>query len=1374
MKKQLLFLPVFLLGTLGSPAQTTEWSNPSTLSCKNLSGKEVSIHASLEIKKLQSKGEKPEDGNTKILFRADNVWERHFGYKMYYQMLLDADAEALGTGNPWNPSFGFPAMGTDEEAYALAEYKIPANSSPDMEHPTGLAGDCDSLEVPAGIYDIAIIVPDTSANHRYWCNQGFFDDFVLEEGAVYEFHVADMDGYDQCFVTADVPDDLALLRLSSPISGADLGSQEHLVVEICNNGDYLVPASSASLRCSVDGKEAFEEDLPIEIPIGDTLEYTLSTPVDLSTIGEHRIHLELIYDQDGLLSNNTLETTVEKLQAVETLPYVQDFSSPDDAWTIYDFLDDLSVWTHNAQEGYTAPGCMYDLMPANGGSDDWLISPPIQLEAGEAYMTFYYRSGHARYPASLEVWFGPSLDRSEMQLQTAQTAWTTEWVLLPVNVQVPESGTYHFAIRNTTGQDMTDLSIDDVTIDQGSFTGIPDISVDRIILPVAGCGLENTAISAVLSNHGSEPIGSFELEYSINGGEALSHSFNDLPIGATRTFTFPQAADFSEPGRYDIVLKARCTGPDTEENLDDNTDSAFTTHFEPATLPYTSNMDAGEWVPTVPGTWQIEDGSVSMQSGEGFLISRCIHLEAGQHRFSYTTNTPLWLSPSSWQIAYGLSGSAPESHDSICSVEEEFALRPGVVSREFLFEVEEAGDYTFSFDVSSVDFSLLEVRIEAVLEHDIRLESIVTDLARMIPAGQTGGRTDWELRIANRGLAYENAVKAEIRKESDTLKSIDSLSLDPQSDTLFHLDFLLPILEAGKHVFEASVSVPYDDLVPEDNSLAVEVIASDSTFAFDNEEEVLLGQDDGLASPSANSIGIWYELLAQDTLTSVSIGFGKGRDIPFGLAVHKMGKSREGEDSLCMLMFEKVLQRGTGGEYTCFPINPVVMEPGRYFIEVQQLGSDPILLGHDNNPAGICYMALNTNLLSEMEDLGYVAIRANFGHPRMIGKDAAVRSLALQKTEGLFTANEAVRAEVANFGCEDLVDQTVLCLVDNKEYRLTIPLLKANTTSTVEFQVDLSQAGTRQIQVSIPLEGDADESDNQKSASVESWPPADPYKLDFEYCEDFSISDFQPAWTTVDGDNASVYSLAVLETITYPNMSGRFAYMAFNPSQTNPIIWLEDDPSFNAGFAPYAGNRYGVSFQSAAEQNDDWLISPKLRVGKGSEFVFHVSYPMEGLGVPEFQAYVSTTGNNPEDFEPLGDKMTAPAGIWEEIRLSLDEYAGQEIHVAIRCVSTLALMFMVDDLEVTKASSNEQEDLALNLHLYPNPARDFIQISTSASGIHMEQVEIFSIQGTRLFASDGNLHQEYFRYDTSGLDSGIYFARVRTNLGTATLKFIVL
>ena len=154
-------------------------------------------------------------------------------------------------------------------------------------------------------------------------------------------------------------------------------------MEICNNGDYLVPSSSASLRCSVDGKEAFEEDLPIEIPIGDTLEYTLSTPVDLSTIGEHRIHLELIYDQDGLLSNNTLETTVEKLQAVETLPYVQDFSSPDGAWTIYDFLDDLSVWTHNAQEGYTAPGCMYDLMPANGGSDDWLISPPIQLEAGE-------------------------------------------------------------------------------------------------------------------------------------------------------------------------------------------------------------------------------------------------------------------------------------------------------------------------------------------------------------------------------------------------------------------------------------------------------------------------------------------------------------------------------------------------------------------------------------------------------------------------------------------------------------------------------------------------------------------------------------------------------------------------------------------------------------------------------------------------------------------------------------------------------------------------------------------------------------------------------------------------------------------------------
>jgi hypothetical protein len=96
--------------------------------------------------------------------------------------------------------------------------------------------------------------------------------------------------------------------------------------------------------------------------------------------------------------------------------------------------------------------------------------------------------------------------------------------------------------------------------------------------------------------------------------------------------------------------------------------------------------------------------------------------------------------------------------------------------------------------------------------------------------------------------------------------------------------------------------------------------------------------------------------------------------------------------------------------------------------------------------------------------------------------------------------------------------------------------------------------------------------------------------------------------------------------------------------------------------------------------NNDWLILPKKRVVTGTVFKFWAKSVRSPL-IERFKVAVSTTGTNPADFTVIsaGNYIQAPT-TWTEFTYNLNAYAGQEVHVAIICVSENAFMFMVDDI----------------------------------------------------------------------------------------------
>ena len=1317
-----------------------------------------------------------------------------------YQMYFDFDANTYGVFFPtvtdlrtWVESGVIPA-----DTLAQFENVIPQNASGDPADRLWLGnGEESSIELNPGTYDylIANLLDYSQDGMGTWVNMaqgdGFEggDDFFFAAGVEYVFSVTVIEGewgaWESVQLSLAAPVDMALTAIHAPQTGEDLGSEE---VRISLKNEGMEPISIFKVFYQVDEQSEVEEPLSLSEPLepGDSIEYAFVTKADFSAGGWHTLTARVDAENDALSTNNGLEMRVFNALPL-SVPVSWGFETEErfKEWRVIDANQDAYSW------GWGNPGIqLYN--GEESENNDWIISQsPVFLSKGEAYMHFMYKSSPYALE-SLEVLCGTSPDTGSMnRLLLLEDVLTTAETFQSVNFDVPEDGNYYFAFRSCSKAGYM-LDIDDINVNTGTFVGTPDLSLSAIEMPASVCGLgdaEPVVIS--LYNSGTADIQQFELTYTVNGKDSASRVFDDTVLmGRTRDFAL--YLDFSQEDTYEVsvtgeVLEADGGNLESDTTLDDNRISGKVTHFSPATLPYHTDMsveeDRVQWY-IEEDAWYYDgyyDFAMNARS-VGTIVSRCISMEEGKsYRIGYHLRAGMVLFDAyfdSYTILIGISGTARNTWDTLVSYMDVYTNEVYGLE-EIVFECPESASYSLAFvaETDPWNLSLKDFSVEEVFDHDVRVTGVRSSYLGISTPAHFAAFPAFNVDVENRGLNDEASVTVSLLHDGKSLGESGSVSVPVDSVRTAFVQGRMAQPSVGDMLsLELSASLGAEDQNADNNAMVFAFNVTDSVFAFDSIRE---NPVDGLGV-EGYVMGNVFSIPVADTLTGVSVSwydltvmglmFDYPESFPVVLEIYPVDLQA---GTVGAPIVEQEYERFLAGGFRDIAISDLYLDAGSYFIGLRQTGEELMGIGYDQNPQGLFYVVDNGVALP-MTGNGNLGIRAIFGHDAQLStRDVAVTEITKPAMdEGLFTANETIEFIVKNWGTETVSAPVSLQVSGQLTGTATVELAPY-ASDTVSFVADLSKVGELyEIAAFSNLDGDENRANDTCYRYVLSQEALDPYVMDFENCPDFAEDHFNPAWTSVDGDGQRIGGFA---NYSFPTEMSPRGFIAFNPSETQPSMMSD----FGSIIAPHGGDRYGASlFLYSGGAVNDWLISPKLKLpttGCKMEFYVKSLQQTQTGGLEQYKVLYSETDVELGSFMAIGDVREAPATDWEKVEVDLTEIAGKEgkeIYLAIQCITADGAMFMIDDISITKPTANEgMTDVASTLSLYPNPATDVLTIASYAGSIR--QVAIMNLSGAEIYCSSASLDTPEFRYHVSGLASGMYFARVVTENGTALLKFVV-
>ena len=213
-----------------------------------------------------------------------------------------------------------------------------------------------------------------------------------------------------------------------------------------------------------------------EATAATTFEESIAAPTEIT-----QYYYTVEADAEGALSAVATSNIVTLGSIVP--PYSNDFDDDSalSGWTIIDANNDgrkWSIYDHKARMSYNSSKAM----------DDWMITPPLQLEAGKAYQVSFKASANGTsFPERLEVKWGSA----------ATAAGMTETILAPTMLSskdmedftefiVPEAdGVYYIGFHGISDEDMYYLYVDDFSISAGMATTSPGAVTDLKATPDA-------------------------------------------------------------------------------------------------------------------------------------------------------------------------------------------------------------------------------------------------------------------------------------------------------------------------------------------------------------------------------------------------------------------------------------------------------------------------------------------------------------------------------------------------------------------------------------------------------------------------------------------------------------------------------------------------------------------------------------------------------------------------------------------------------------------------------------------------------------------------------------------------------------------------
>jgi hypothetical protein len=695
--------------------------------------------------------------------------------------------------------------------------------------------------------------------------------------------------------------------------------------------------------------------------------------------------------------------------AAMPLPFTCEFARTNymEHWTTLDGDGDGIGWTHDfinrGADDIWGDGYVLASVTAAGHTaeaNNYLISAPLIFPAAGTYNISFFEKVEIGKTEKLQLLYGTSATPSTMTvLETYEFVGATEfewymWNIAHKDFQITTPGNYYFAFRyySTRGVGQT-VGIDKVSISEGVFVGTPDISFSGLVeLPPSSCNLTSThPLSVTVQNLSSADITDFTLTYTVNGGTPVTEAFTNLSMGETKRVTFATPIDYTTVGSYNVVVNCTSTLPaEANTDISNNTISATAHHHSPvAQLPFICDFNTeegfGNWGPPAYNQWAAYTLAIDGVPTTYYfprvavpLISRCIDLDPGQYTFSFTYRSGYGGAGEDFRVAVGLSGTDPVSWPSLREYINVYNP-DNFASDNVIVDITSTGTYELAIiPTRLVNLAIFNASLTLTPSHNVRVQSLESpaSFARITPRYQVEGNKILNVTLQNLGLsAISGNVKLTMNNNTTPLDTKPFALTTAGEEVTIPLSAALTSLPVGSLVLKATAELTGqtdEDLT--NNTLQITKIISDSTFAWDNVDEMTLFV--GNSSPLA--FGLVYELERADRLTSINLGLEhyEANTDNIGLAVYPIN------DDLILgePLLDIVRPRGVGDWYTInFDVPDIELQAGKYYFAVKQLTNTKIRIGVDNSPDGFFYVTNFDDVPMTLMPSHYLHIRPNFG-----------------------------------------------------------------------------------------------------------------------------------------------------------------------------------------------------------------------------------------------------------------------------------------------------------------------------------------------------------------------------------------------------------
>lgn len=272
----------------------------------------------------------------------------------------------------------------------------------------------------------------------------------------------------------------------------------------------------------------------------------------------------------------------------------------------------------------------------------------------------------------------------------------------------------------------------------------------------------------------------------------------------------------------------------------------------------------------------------------------------------------------------------------------------------------------------------------------------------------------------------------------------------------------------------------------------------------------------------------------------------------------------------------------------------------------------------------------------------------------------------------------------------------------------------------------------------------------------------------FETYNNFAIAGVG-AWTLTDVDGLPTYGIEQGNPpapVVFANSGSAMAYIVMNGTASTPAL--------GANWIGHTGNKCMAAMAAIPAGgviNNDWLISPQIQLGSTGNTLKFWAKAIAAQYPEKFKVGISTTGTSPANFTIIttGTGVT-PTTTWAEYTYNLDAYQGQNVYIAIQCISNDAFAFLVDDFKVTATTLSTTDFVAKNFSVYPNPSTGIVNLA-SKNNAAIEAIQLTDLNGRVVKNLTANGVTD-MQINISDLTSGVYFLNIQTDAGSGTTKIV--